>query len=50
MNIQYCGNCDVNISCVTYSLGLTALVLAFGMYLLSSCWIASTQESACLLL
>ena len=36
MNIQYCGNYNVNISCVSSNLGAIVLVAAFGMFLLSN--------------
>ena len=36
MNIQYCGNYNVNISCVSSNLGAIVLVAAFGMHLLSN--------------
>ena len=36
MNIQYCGNCNVNRSCVTSNLSAFVLLAAFGMYLLAT--------------
>ena len=34
-NIQYCRNCNVNISCVASNLGTIVALAAFGMYLLT---------------
>ena len=36
MNIQYCGNCNVNKSCVTSNFGAIVALAAFGMYLLAN--------------
>ena len=36
LNIQYCGNCNVNCSCITSNLGAIVLLAAFGMYLLAN--------------
>ena len=36
MNIQYCGICNVNKSCIISNLCATILCVAFGMYLLSN--------------
>ena len=35
MNIQYCGNCNINWSCVTSNFGAIIALAAFGMYLLA---------------
>ena len=35
-NIQYCGNCNINCSCVTSNLSAIVLLAAFGMYLLAN--------------
>ena len=36
MYIQYCGNCNINCSCVASNLSAIVLLAAFGMYLLAS--------------
>ena len=36
MNIQYCGNCNVNWSCVTSNLSAMVVLAAFGIYLMSN--------------
>ena len=36
MNVQYCGNCNVNCSCVTSNLSAIVHLAAFGMYLLAN--------------
>ena len=36
MNIQYCGNCNVNKSCVTSNFGAIVALATFGMYLLAN--------------
>ena len=35
MNSQYCGNCNINWSCVTSNFGAIIALVAFGMYLLA---------------
>ena len=36
MNVQYCGNCNVNCSCVTSNLIAIVLLVAFGLFLLAN--------------
>ena len=42
INIQYCGNCNVNRSCVTSNLGAIVPLAAFGMYLLTNNFVPLT--------
>ena len=36
MNVQYCGNCNVNCSCVTSNLIGIVILFAFGLFLLAN--------------